>query len=373
MTKLEYMVALTKALSFLDHDTRNATLDFYKEMLEDRLEEAESEEAAVAAMEAPEKIAAQLRQEMAAPVERPAQPAPDGLSEEWTPRTFTCPVEGLHAVKLDAENMGIEILPASDGQVTLSYFTRKQDEYTARVEGDVLVLSHRSDPSWARRIMRSFFFQSSASVKVTLRLPANAPLDLCAVTRNANIDARGMRSLGILDMQSSNGSLAAETVKCQEAVLRTSNARVTLRDAECGKICRLQSSNGGLTLENCAIAGPAECVTSNSPVRAENVRCDETLLLRTSNGSIHACDVTAQAVTLNSSNGSLLAEAIQANAVSLRTSNASIRGTLPGSQQDWQIDSGTSNGKNSLPASQPGAKPLSSHTSNASIQITFGG
>ena len=64
---------------------------------------------------------------------------------------------------------------------------------------------------------------------------------------------------------------------------------------------------------------------------------------------------------------------MQANAVSLRTSNASIRGVLPGSRQDWQIDSGTSNGKNSLPASQPGQKPLSAHTSNGSIQITFGG
>ena len=375
MTKQEYIMELMRALSFLDHDTRNAALDFYNEMLEDRLEEAETEEAAVAAMDSPDMIAAQLRQEMAAPADRPAAPvsASDDLTEEWSPRTFNCPLAGLHAVKLDAENMAIEILPASDGQVTLSYFTRKQDEYTARVDGDVLTLTHRSDPSWARRIVHNFFFRPAAPVKVTLRLPEDAALDLSAVTRNAVIEARGMRGLGILDLKSSNGSLTAETVKCREAVLRTSNARVTLRDAVCGNVCRLQSSNGSIILENCGAAGSVECVTSNAAARAENVRCGDTLLLRTSNGSIQARDVSAQSVTLHSSNGSLLAEDLRANAVSLRTSNASIRGVLPGAQQDWQIDSGTTNGKNSLPASQPGQKPLSAHTSNGSIQITFGG
>ena len=57
----------------------------------------------------------------------------------------------------------------------------------------------------------------------------------------------------------------------------------------------------------------------------------------------------------------------------LKTSNGSIRGTIHGSPEDWAIDSGTSNGRNSLPKQQPGRKALYVHTSNGSIQVGFEG
>lgn len=369
MTKLEYLTALTKALSFLEHDARNAALDFYKEALEDRIEETGDEEAAVAALDIPEKIAADLRREMAAPVETVSQPDADGLTDEWSVRTFECPVAGLHAVKLEAENMAIEVLPGEGDRAHLTYYTRRQDVYTAKLDGDVLTLTHRSDPSLARRILRGLFYHSTP-VKVTLLLPPDAALDLSAETKNGSVTVKGMQGLGILNMKSSNGSLTTESAACGEAVLRTSNASVTVRDMVSRSFLRARTSNGSVRLLDSQIAS-AECVTGNASVRAENVQCGDTLRLETTNGSVQAQGVRCAALSLRSSNASLTVGDIQAESVSLHTSNGSIRGTLPGSQRDWKIDSGTSNGKNSLPASQPGEKPLSARTNNASIQITF--
>ena len=74
---------------------------------------------------------------------------------------------------------------------------------------------------------------------------------------------------------------------------------------------------------------------------------------------------------IKTSNGSISVENVQAARVALKSSNGGISGVLPGHQADWAIDSGTSNGHNSLPKSQPGQRPLSVHTSNGSISLRF--
>ena len=48
MTKLEFLTTLAEQLSSLAGEERQKTLDFYNEMIDDRLEEGMSEEQAVA-------------------------------------------------------------------------------------------------------------------------------------------------------------------------------------------------------------------------------------------------------------------------------------------------------------------------------------
>ena len=51
MTRNEYLTELNRALDFLDTESRQATLSFYAELLDDRIEEGMCEEEAVSAME----------------------------------------------------------------------------------------------------------------------------------------------------------------------------------------------------------------------------------------------------------------------------------------------------------------------------------
>ena len=77
----------------------------------------------------------------------------------------------------------------------------------------------------------------------------------------------------------------------------------------------------------------------------------------------------------HTTNGSIHFEEIDAKDIQLKTSNASIKGTLRGKGTEYAIESGTSNGKNSLPSkwnqSDSAAKRLSVYTSNANIKVAF--
>ena len=118
--------------------------------------------------------------------------------------------------------------------------------------------------------------------------------------------------------------------------------------------------------------GDMKLTTTNSHIEGRDLQSFGSLYLTTSNTGLLAEDCAAKGeLRLITSNGKLETWRSDGASVTLKTSNSSIRGTLAGRQQDWAIESHTSNGKNSLPKSQPGAKPLSVHTSNGSIDLHF--
>ncbi|MBR5110781.1 MAG: DUF4097 family beta strand repeat protein [Clostridia bacterium] len=63
MTRKDYMEALESKLGFIPTAQRKAILDYYEEMVEDRMEDGMDEASAVAAMERPETIAERLKAE----------------------------------------------------------------------------------------------------------------------------------------------------------------------------------------------------------------------------------------------------------------------------------------------------------------------
>lgn len=60
MTKLEFLTSLSSRLAMLGEEERQTTLDYYGEMIDDRLEEGMSEEEAVAGLEPVEDIAREI-------------------------------------------------------------------------------------------------------------------------------------------------------------------------------------------------------------------------------------------------------------------------------------------------------------------------
>lgn len=79
MTRQEYMKALKDALDFIQEEPRQTILDYYDEMISDRMEDGMDELSAVAAMEEIADIAARLREDASIPKaeEKTAPP-------EWT-------------------------------------------------------------------------------------------------------------------------------------------------------------------------------------------------------------------------------------------------------------------------------------------------
>lgn len=62
MTEKEYLKRLKKSLGFLDYTERESVLEYYREMIEDKIENGSTEAQAVSELEAPEIVAARSKE-----------------------------------------------------------------------------------------------------------------------------------------------------------------------------------------------------------------------------------------------------------------------------------------------------------------------
>ena len=460
MTRKEYMQALEEALGFLGEEQRAALLEYYGEMIDDRMEDGMDEASAVAAMESPADIAAQQRadapkrektpetdgepmtdeamkfsslagnileatekilnqaagnssfprtaeesfrqeaerirkkqeemrqKEEAARQEKEAvrqgkeairqaaetirqaaekigQEAEETAQEtgfgEYRQQTLTCPADSLRAVRLTCGEMPIAVKTAEGNDVTLIYYTCENDPYEAEARDGVLTLRRvesnggglaRFTFSVLGGIIRMAWNKSCPTAE--LHVPENALLDLEARTSNASIKIKGPRALCAVTLKTSNSRIALEDMKCKTLDAVNSNARLTLERVEVKQGLNGKTSNGRIEADMVSSGGDMTLTTSNGRIEADNCSARGELRLTTSNGAIKVDRLGAQALTL-------------------KTSNSGISGVLPGTQADWQIESGTSNGHSNLPKCQPGQKPLRVHTSNGSIDVRFAG
>lgn len=83
MTKREFLDRLERCLAGLEDGERASTVEFYREQIEDRIDDGMSEEEAVASLEKPEDIAASILSQRAESQERPT--APTGTNEPVRP------------------------------------------------------------------------------------------------------------------------------------------------------------------------------------------------------------------------------------------------------------------------------------------------
>ena len=477
MTRKEYLDALASELGWAQAEVRQAILDYYEEMIDDRMEDGMDEVSAVAAMEAPQTIAARLREDPAvaraeekaaseamsdealrfsslagdllrtfedlekagrtakedleeagraarenleeagraakapkAPETPKAPEAPEipetpekpqasgdcspfsGLfqsaeklarsaeslvedvtrstedyvqrhttedpSWEYEKKVFTCPASQVDAVRLLCREMPIRVKGCEGDELTLTYYTSKGDEYRVRLENRTLTLERLEGEHRGSRFTFSILggafkmFWNQPSPVVELLLPHDALVDLQAESGNSSVKVSDLDALCQVDLHTSNSRITVKQVNCKNLKCASSNGRLELEQVKSKQGLTGKTSNSRIEARSVSSGGDLTLTTSNSAILAENCAARQALSLTTSNG----------VVEIHRSTGA---------SVSLKTSNGAVRGELPGRQQDWQIDSRTSNGHNSLPNSQPGDKPLFVRNSNGSIRLAF--
>jgi Predicted membrane protein len=132
----------------------------------------------------------------------------------------------------------------------------------------------------------------------------------------------------------------------------------------------LHSGNGGITVDDLSHVSKLTCDTSNARITIDNVHV-ETVNATTSNGRIQLEKLTASSVDADTSNGEIMLQNLTSPDVTLTTSNGGIRGNLLGREEDYTIHTDTSNGSCTPSGRQGGSKRLTADTSNASINIEF--
>ena len=371
MTRNEFLQALDARLDGLTDAERRGILDYYGEIIDDSAEDGMGEEAAVELLGDVGAIARELLENRPAGGEGAAdkcvRSGEGGESKDEASAEDSAHMDGGQSALVVSRSQSIPgafskvvvrdfntaliLLPSQSGEVAIVTQESKYVTYKITREDGVLTIEKQDKRPWYQRI-----FDWMKDLTLTVRLPSGMSLD--AQTINAGVSATGLE---VCEMRLDTRNAVVRATSCRATgalVMTTGNGAIArIRNVSLAgvraEVVSLESSNGAMTVED---------------VEAGQLACS------TSNGGISLCNVSAEKVSASTNNGRVTLSGLRASqSIRLSTANASIRGMLSGTLGDYAVDSGTSNGKNSLPERSEGAIRLSVHTSNGTIDLKFEG
>lgn len=239
--------------------------------------------------------------------------------------------KAIKVLEIEDKNIPVTITGVDESQpVTITYYENKNETYSIDEQKDKLVIKKNAQKNgWSIFSWLNFSFGKGA--EVTVEIPSSL--------------------LSSLDVKTSNSRISVENMSIDEA--------------------KLESSNGGIYLEDIQAAQKIEGKTSNSMIELNDIDAEE-LEFKTSNGKIDLSELSFSDGRFETSNGKISFDELSVkNYLSIKSSNGQINGTIAGKQSDFSIDSKTSNGKNNLSNTTSGKKELVVKTSNGKIKIDF--
>lgn len=256
----------------------------------------------------------------------------------------------VRALVVRDEDAPVQIVPSADGALRVSYWENACMTYDILEEdGALRVEKRREMPK-----LWGMDFGYTRSKALRIEVPDGVEVDVC--TSNAQIllgDDEGDESVYFpsASLTTSNGAITLAGVRAGQVEAHTSNDAVQLTRVEADAISA-ETSNGFVSLADVR-AGQICLLSSNDGMRLEGVEAD-CVNAKTSNGAVEFAALRVE------------------KALDLQSSNGDIRGSLPGNRDDYRVESGTSNGENTLPSSPGGEGPvLRLFTTNGDIDISF--
>lgn len=370
MTTNEYLITLAAKLQKLADDPRKiypelkSMIEFYREMLDDKIEDGMTEEEAVAAMETPDEIVERLKREFGEmQVQANADAEPMQAIENSRAMRREYNPDKVKLVRVIDSDHGVRLVKGA--QVAVNYEDEPNGRYEVSLENGVLELKYIQEK---RSFFRNFFGWRRSNAEVTVELPDGWQGAADIRTSNAAISA-GV-AIDELSVRTSNGAIVLEDTSVRKISGGTSNGALKLESVTFDDM-ELSASNGRIVAQD--ICGSTAKLTSgNASVNVQTAKVND-LVIRSSNGGLRAKDITGGKLHAQTSNGSVKVSGINAEDVTLVSSNGSISGDICGDMSDYAITSRTSNGKNNLPTGTAGARKLDVRTSNAGIAIEFAG
>ncbi|MDD5952908.1 MAG: DUF4097 family beta strand repeat-containing protein [Oscillospiraceae bacterium] len=254
---------------------------------------------------------------------------------------------------------------------SIVYDENRKYPLTIREEEPVLELTQAKKQNWY-----DFLTLWPHHETVNLLVPNTFTGILNIKTENGGIqvmDGKSLKKMKKLECRTKNATISLSDLQNIEALdCETSNSKIEMRYVAVSSDVHLKTTNGALHVENANVQGLLEGETSNGKLSVRSVEA-KNCSLETANASLTLEDLNvSQALTAKTSNGSLSLQHLAGEEIVLRSSNGKISGTIAGKQEDYRIESHTSNATNSLPENKAtGTKLLKAETSNGDINVTF--
>lgn len=213
MNKNEFLRALEKGIAGLTEEERRRTLDFFSEMVDERLEEGMSEEEAVASIGSVDEIIENVLAEV------PAAPVSDKGSSEMR-RIIT---ENFSSVSINDINRDVNIHTVPEKNCCVEYKEIPGLDTEIKVQNGCLRIETKDNRRWFERLKINF----SGKGKLNLYLPAGKYTEVKAHTVNGDVRFGAVQA-NTVRATTVNGDISLSNVGCDELHISTTNGDVKL-------------------------------------------------------------------------------------------------------------------------------------------------
>lgn len=355
MNKETFLSLLSSLINDLPDNECVTILDFYREIIEDKVENGISEAAAVAELGDVYQLAQKILQEN--PNRKPHKTNRTGIivlcsvlglflllgavaaivnttmyyskgnssslqgnivvngktvtDTNNKSKTYTAKVADIKQIKLQAENKAIHIIPTDSDEIKIHYVSNSNQTYRFSNDGGVVSVDNTDNHS-SFSLFDFHFNSDDDDYTITVEVPVQYGNDLSIRTTNSEITVTKLEKLHDIICETTNSAINLSDIHANSASIDTKNAVITLRNVN--------------TQES------LEALTKNAKISLDNIASPD---------------------------------------INLKTENGIIGGTIAGRAEDYTIDSSTTNGINNLNNRSGGSKKLTVTTTNALISVSF--
>lgn len=301
MTKHEFLEMLNNLTSHLSEAERGRLLEYYGEIIDDRMEEGLSEAEAVAALGDP----AALTRDYAAP-------AAEGITPQARPDDES--VGALNGLRIRVDNADVTIARgALDNGAAAQLRFSDPTRFEWRMDGDVMEIVEKSPEGPRFSLQRVLHLLSSPAqrVKITLAAPLDGALSYAAA--GGDLVLEGASFGGGADIDSASGDVTLRTFDCgADLKLSTRSGDVRLEGVRVTGGLRVHLASGDLSSTHLAVAGDTriEAASGDIALRKPDL---EALSVTTAAGDIELFQGSAAATEIHTASGDVELESVECN------------------------------------------------------------
>jgi DUF4097 and DUF4098 domain-containing protein YvlB len=313
MTKREFLDMLNRQTSLLPEAERDRLLEYYGEIIDDRMEEGLSEADAVAALGDP----AELTGDYAAPVA-------EGIALEERPSDESVSALNGLRVRVDSADVTVERGALDSGAAAQLRFS-DPTRFEWRMDGDVMEVVEKAPEGPRFSLQRVLHVLSSPaqSVKIILAIPLDGAFSYSA--GGGDLALEGVAFGGGANINTASGDVTLRTFDCGgDLKLATRSGDVRLEGVRVAGALQVRLASGDLASTHLAVAGDAriEAASGDISLRKPDL---EALSVATASGDIELFQGTAAATGIHSASGDVELEAVECNPVlAIETANGDV-------------------------------------------------
>ena len=313
MTKREFLEMLNERTARLSEAERDRLLEYYGEIIDDRMEEGLTEAEAVAALGDP----AALTRDYAAP-------AAEGVAPEAQPAGEN--VAALNGLRIRVDSADVTIARgALDNGAAAQLRFSDPARFEWRMDGDVMEIVEKTPEGPRFSLQRVLHLLSSPAQRVKITLPA--PLDgaFSYAAGAGDLILEGVSFGGGAGIDSASGDVTLRTFDCGgDLKLATRSGDVRLEGVRVAGGLRVHLASGDLASTHLSVAGESriEAASGDIALRKPDL---EALYIATASGDIELFQGSAAATEIHTASGDVELKAVECNpTLAIDTANGDV-------------------------------------------------